>query len=71
LILTGEIKNINHTNKIITLRLSSPAYILKEIKVENLEFLECIPKKGDIAESLVNQTDKEKITAEKILVYER
>jgi len=71
IILTGEIKDINQTNKIILIRLSSPPYNLKKIKVENLESLDYIPKKGDIAEILVNETQKDNITAEKILIYER
>ena len=40
MIFTGEIKDINHSNKIITLRLSIPPYDLKKIKVEILESLD-------------------------------
>ena len=69
IILTGEIKDINFSNKIISLKLSKPPYSLKEIKVENLESLDYIPKKGDIAEILVNEKDN--LSADKILVYER
>ncbi|KYK21456.1 hypothetical protein AYK21_04745 [Thermoplasmatales archaeon SG8-52-2] len=71
MIFTGEIKDINLTNKMISLRLSSPPYNLKKIKVENLESLDYTPKKGDITEILVNKTEKDNLTAEKILIYER
>jgi hypothetical protein len=71
IIFTGEIENINNTNKIITLRLSSPPYNLKKIRFENLESLDYIPKKGDIAEILVNENEKGNLTAVKMLVYER
>ena len=71
LIFTGEINEIDHTEKIITIQLSSPPYSLKKIKIKNLESLDYIPKKGDIAEILVKKSEDNNLTAVKMLIFER
>ncbi len=71
ILVTGEIVEINHNNETILLRLSEPPYTLKKIKIQNLESLDYIPKKGDIAEIFGIKNEKNNITAEKMLFFER
>jgi len=68
---SGEIVDIDIKFKNITIRLSEPPYSLKKIKIENIEFKEYIPKKGDIVEILGKYDLDKNIIAEKILIYER
>ena len=68
---SGEILDINFTNNNLTIGLSEPPYSSKKIKIQNIEFKEYIPKKGDIVE-IFGVYDKDKnIIAEKMLIYER
>ncbi|UCF50420.1 MAG: hypothetical protein JSU91_02760 [Thermoplasmatales archaeon] len=70
-LITGEIIEINYTTKIIIVRSSDPPYSLKKIKIQNIKFIDYIPKKGDITEILGVENEEKNITAEKMLVFER
>jgi len=68
---TGEIVEINQTSHIQTIHLREPPYSLKKVNVQNIEFKDYIPKKGDIVEILVTEDDKDNVIAEKMLISER
>jgi hypothetical protein len=70
-LVTGEIIEINYTKKTIIVRSSDPPYSLKKIKIQNIEFIDYKPKKGDITEILGVENEEKNITAEKMLVFER
>jgi hypothetical protein len=70
-LVTGEIIEINYTTKIIFVQSSDPPYSLKKINIQNIEFNDYTPKKGDITEILGFENDEKNITAEKMLVFER
>lgn len=71
ILFTGEIVEINQTSHIQTIHLSEPPYTLKKVNVQNIEFKDYIPKKGDIVEILGTEDDKDNVIAEKMLISER
>ncbi len=69
ILITGEIVEINHTNEIIIFQLSEPPYSVNKNKIYNLESLDYIPKKGDIAEIFGIKNEKNNITGEKMFIF--